>query len=124
MPTQDTTRRLSPQIVNRDIDALHGLQTVSQYDTIRPEASLGALQLAYQNMLAQQQVETERQLLSKAAADAARLAEWDFHKAVLSMKEAVVGQFGSDSDAAQAVGLKKKSERKRPTRQRVLAQVT
>jgi len=40
------------------------------------------------------------------------------------MKEAVVGQFGSDSDAAQAVGLKKKSERKRPTRQRVLAQVT
>ena len=124
MPTQDTTRRLSPQIVNRDIDALHGLQTVLRYDTIRPEASLSALQLAYQNMLAQQQVETERQLLSKAAADAARLAEWDFHKAVLSMKEAVVGQFGSDSDAAQAVGLKKKSERKRPTRQRVLAQVT
>jgi hypothetical protein len=124
MPTQDTTRRLSPQIVNRDIDALHGLRTVSKYDTVRPEASLDALQLAYQNMLAQQQVETERQLLSKAAADAARLAEWDFHKAVLSMKEAVVGQFGSDSDAAQAVGLKKKSERKRPTRQRVLAQVT
>jgi hypothetical protein len=124
MPTQDTTRRLSPQVVNRDIDALHGLRTVSQYDTTRPEASLDALQLAYQNMLAQQQVETERQLLSKAAADAARLAEWDFHKAVLSMKEAVVGQFGSDSDAAQAVGLKKKSERKRPTRQRVLAQVT
>ena len=121
MPTQDTTRRLSPQIVNRDIDALHGLQTVLRYETIRPEASLSALQLAYQNMLAQQQVETERQLLSKAAADAARLAEWDFHKAVLSMTEAVVGQFGSDSDAAQAVGLKKKSDRKRPTRQRVLA---
>ncbi|MBW4518081.1 MAG: hypothetical protein KME11_23035 [Timaviella obliquedivisa GSE-PSE-MK23-08B] len=124
MPTQDTTRRLSPQILDRDIDALHGLQTVPRYDTIRPEASLGALQLAYQNMLAQQQVETERQLLSKAAADAARLAEWEFHKAILSMKEVVVGQFGSDSDAAQAVGLKKKSDRKRPARQRVLTQVT
>jgi hypothetical protein len=34
------------------------------------------------------------------------------------MKEAVKGQFGSDSDAAQAVGFKKKSERKRPTKKK------
>jgi hypothetical protein len=30
------------------------------------------------------------------------------------MKEAVKGQFGSNSDEAAAVGFKKKSERKRP----------
>jgi hypothetical protein len=35
------------------------------------------------------------------------------------MKEAVKGQFGSDSDAAQAVGFKKKSERKRPTKKKM-----
>uniref|UniRef100_B8HML8 Uncharacterized protein n=1 Tax=Cyanothece sp. (strain PCC 7425 / ATCC 29141) TaxID=395961 RepID=B8HML8_CYAP4 len=32
------------------------------------------------------------------------------------MKEAVKGKYGSDSDQAAAVGVKKKSERKRPTR--------
>jgi hypothetical protein len=32
------------------------------------------------------------------------------------MKEVVRGQFGVDSNEAQAVGLKKKSDRKRPTR--------
>lgn len=55
------------------------------------------------------------------AADAARLAEWEFHNAVLAMKEVVKGQFGSDSDEAQAVGLKKKSDRKRPVRQRAVS---
>lgn len=43
----------------------------------------------------------------RAAADAARLAEWEFHNAVLAMKEVVRGQFGSDSNEAQSVGLKK-----------------
>ena len=55
----------------------------------------------------------------RAASDAARLAEWEFHNAVLAMKEVVKGQFGSDSNEAQSVGLKKKSDRKRPTRQKV-----
>jgi hypothetical protein len=33
----------------------------------------------------------------------------------------VRGQYGSDSDQAQAVGMKKKSDRKRPARQKVVA---
>lgn len=57
----------------------------------------------------------------RAAADAARLAEWEFHNAVIAMKEVVRGQFGSDSNEAQAVGLKKKSDRKRSVRQRAIA---
>jgi hypothetical protein len=121
MPNQNQSRRLPPTVVSRDVAALTGLRTIPNYKTSRPEANLEKLQSAYQDMVTQQQLETERQLLSKAAADAARLAEWKFHNAVLSMKEAVIGQFGSDSDAAQAVGLKKKSDRKRPARQKVLA---
>jgi len=34
---------------------------------------------------------------------------------VLSAKDQVIAQYGRDSNEAQAVGLKKKSERKRPT---------
>ena len=67
-------------------------------------------------MLAQRQKETELTALLKAAADASRQAEWDFHNAVLAMKESIRGQFGPDSDEAQSVGYKKKSEYKRRRR--------
>lgn len=69
-------------------------------------------------MLTQQQNETEKLAHYRAASDAAHLAEWEFHNSVQAMKDFVRGQFGSDSDEAQAIGLKKKSDRKRPTRQK------
>jgi len=119
MPLQNTSRRLSAQLLDQDIDALNGFNTVQGYSTKRKEATPEALQQAYQTMLAQQQSETEKLALYRAAADAARLAEWEFHNAVLAMKEVVRGQFGTDSNEAQSVGLKKKSDRKRPTRQKV-----
>ncbi|MDZ8242191.1 MAG: hypothetical protein RMZ69_34500 [Nostoc sp. ChiQUE01a] len=118
MPTQDTTRRLRPQLISEDVTSWHGLQTISTYDTTRADASAVKLQQAYQVMLSQQQAENEKLTLYRAAADAARLAEWEFHNAVLAMKEVVRGQYGSDSDQAQAVGLKKKSEYKRPSRKK------
>jgi len=121
MPTQDTTRRLRSQNISQDITSFHGLQTISTYDTTRADASAKNLQQAYQAMLASQQAETEKLALYRAAADAARLAEWEFHNAVLAMKEVVRGQYGSDSDQAQAIGLKKKSDRKRPSRKKSVA---
>lgn len=107
MTIQDTTRRLRPQTISQDISSFHGLQTVSTYNTTRVDASSAKLQEVYQTMLISQQTETEKLALYRAAADAARLAEWEFHNAVLAMKEVVRGQYGSDSDQAQAVGLKK-----------------
>ncbi|MBN4003062.1 hypothetical protein [Nostoc sp. LPT] len=118
MSIQDTTRRLRPQLISQDISSFHGLQTVSTYNTTRTDASIAKLQEVYQAMLISQQTETEKLALYRAAADAARLAEWEFHNAVLAMKEVVRGQYGSDSDQAQAVGLKKKSDRKRPSRKK------
>ncbi len=119
MPPQNTSRRLAAQLLNQDIDALNGFNTIQGYSTQRQEATPIALQQTYHAMLASQQAETERLALYRAAADAARLAEWEFHNAVLAMKEVVRGQFGADSNEAQSVGLKKKSDRKRPTRQKV-----
>jgi hypothetical protein len=121
MSSQDTTRRLRPQNISQDVTSFHGLQTINTYDTTRTDASAASLQQAYQAMLAQQQAETEKLALYRAAADAARLAEWEFHNAVLAMKEVVRGQYGSDSDQAQAIGLKKKSDRKRPSRKKSVA---
>ncbi|MBD2167979.1 hypothetical protein H6G04_26700 [Calothrix membranacea FACHB-236] len=121
MTIQNTTRRLTPQVISQDVTSLHGLQTIGTYDTSRADASIANIQQAYQAMLAQQQAENEKLTLYRAAADAARLAEWEFHNTILAMKEVVRGQYGSDSDQAQAVGLKKKSDRKRPSRRKPVA---
>ncbi|MBG1268615.1 hypothetical protein [Nostoc sp. WHI] len=121
MSIQDTTRRLRPQVISENVTSWHGLQTIAIYETTRADASATKLQQTYQVMLAQQQAETEKLTLYRAAADAARLAEWEFHNAVLAMKEVVRGQYGSDSDQAQAVGLKKKSDHKRPSRKKLIA---
>lgn len=121
MPTQDKTRRLRPQLISEDVTSWHGLQTITTYNTTRADADAAKLQQAYQVMLSSQQTETEKLTLYRAAADAARLAEWEFHNAVLAMKEVVRGQYGSDSDQAQAVGLKKKSDRKRSSRKKSVA---
>jgi len=57
-------------------ECVTGLKLVQSYSTTRSEATTEALQQAYQAMLTQQQNEAEQQALFKAAADAARLAEW------------------------------------------------
>ena len=116
MPTPNTNRKLTFQVIQQDINSLNGLGTIPTYSTNRPEASTTALQTAYQTLQYQRQTEKERQSLYQDSVDATRAAEWAFHNAVLAMKEVVRGQFGSDSNEARAVGLKKKSDRKRPAR--------
>ncbi len=51
-----------------------------------------------------------------AARDNAVAAEWEFHNLMLGAKDRVIAQFGRDSNEVQAIGLKKASERKAPTR--------
>lgn len=116
MISHNTSRRLAPRVLSQDIESYQGLQQIPNFMTVRPEATPESIQKAYETMLDKQSDETAKQVLFKAAAIAAREAEWDFHNAILAMKEAVRGQFGSDSDQAAAVGFKKKSERKRPVR--------
>ncbi|MBD2113797.1 MULTISPECIES: hypothetical protein [Cyanophyceae] len=116
MPVVNITRRLPAKTISNDIDSLNGLGTVAGYLPVRTDASPEELKANFNTMLAMQQKETELQAMAKAASDAARQAEWEFHNSILGMKEAVRAQFGPDSNAAQAIGYKKKSERKRPRR--------
>lgn len=59
---------------------------------------------------------------AKAAADAARddeiAAEWAFHDFILGAKTQVKAQFGDSSNEIQALGLKKKSEYKSPSKKK------
>jgi hypothetical protein len=110
------TKRLAREIIQQDVASMNGLNAVSGYQTSRPEATPEGLQIAYRTMLAKQQLETEQQVMAREAAETARQAEQTFHQAVLAMKEAVKGQFGSDGKEAGAIGLKRKSDRKPPAR--------
>ena len=57
----------------------------------------------------------ERELLTynalATARDAAMTAEHTFYRAMQSVKFQVLAQYGDDSDAMQALGLKKRSKR-------------
>ncbi|MGB3612822.1 MAG: hypothetical protein WBA10_03445 [Elainellaceae cyanobacterium] len=113
---QNTNRRLSASALRQDTESYNGFSYIKDYLPPRLEAAPEVLRDAYQTMLTNQQNESEQKAAYKAATDAARLSEWTFHNAVLAMKEGVRGQYGPDSNEAQAVGLKKKSERKRISR--------
>jgi len=116
MTTLNFSRRIPAKTISNDITAYHGSGTITDYIPTRPEATPKNLERAYSGMIAKQKKETEATATMKSAADAARQAEAEFHAAVLAMKESVRGQFGPNSDEAQAVGYKKKSEYKRPRR--------
>ena len=116
MPATDMNRRLRPQILTDDTAALNGIRTLLDYDPPRHEAALTTLQTAYQAMQRRQQEESELRARFQAASAQARQAEWEFHNGILAMRQAVLSQYGDDSNEVQTVGLKKKSARKRPTR--------
>jgi hypothetical protein len=112
----DYSRKIPSKTIDADIDSFHGLNFISNYIPVRSEATPEELKNTYDKMISTQQQETELTAKIKAAADAARQAEVEFHEAVLAMKESVRGQFGPNSDEAAAIGYKKKSEYKRRRR--------
>jgi hypothetical protein len=67
-------------------------------------------------MVDKRDIEAQKQGELDAARDDATAAEWAFHKAVLGAKDQVVAQYGDDSNQLQALGYKKKSEYKSPSR--------
>jgi PAS domain-containing protein len=117
MTIQNTNNRLSPSILNTDQDIFQGLQTVANYAPQRKEASIAQIEQAQTEMVRLQNLEAQLKAQYRAALDAARIAEWEFHNTILEAKNAVIAQFGADSSEAQTVGLKKKSAYKRPIRQ-------
>lgn len=109
----DTTRRLAPKRIEQDVQSFHSLATVANYAPLRGEATEAGLQQRYRAMIESQTQETEAEVQLKASRDHTRQAEWEFHEAVLAMKQSVLGQFGPNSDEIQALGYKRKSLWKR-----------
>ena len=113
---KNQTIRVQAQVLQADEDAFVALKGMRDYRPVNPAYSIDALTSTHAAMRAAQEAELHAQNALAAARDAAIAAQWDYHNLVLGVKSQVVAQYGPDSDQVAALGLKKKAERKAPTR--------
>ena len=117
--TINPTRRLGAAQIRADYETLIAVQNLQGYAPSNANYSAAQLTSVYHAM----QVARSAEILAQNALNAARVAaikaEQSFHNAILGAKDQVIAQYGADSDAVEAIGLKKRSARKRPTRRAV-----
>lgn len=109
------TRRIAPDIIVDDKKSLSNVKAMSDYHPAKAGITSEAADIQHSAMTTKQEAETVAKKAWEAARDAATQAEWDFHNFMLEVKQQVIAQYGDNSDQAQAVGLKKKSEYKKPS---------
>jgi hypothetical protein len=107
-------RRIYPATLQADLDAQVNLAAMTDYQPANPAFSNENIAAALTALQAAQQEEIRAQSALDTARDAAAAAEWRFHDAMLGVKDQVIAQYGKNSDQLQALGLKKKTEYKRP----------
>jgi len=112
----DQNRRLRADDLETNTRALIGIQTLEGYAPRNPACTGEALAALGQKMIQAQQNEIRAAQALERARSAAVAAEWELHNMLLQAKNEVRVQYGDDSDAMQIVGLKKRSERRRPAR--------
>lgn len=115
MPT-NKTRMLPAAVIEADRAALVALRTLTDYAPNNPNTTIAHLNLLEKNLREAEDKDLLARNTQEAAGAALIFAEWELHDAMLSAKAVVLGQYGPDSDAIQSLGLKKKSEYRRPTR--------
>lgn len=112
------TRRLSPAEIETDKTTLVAVSGLSDYAPVNPRYSIDAASRLEAAVEQAQREETRLLKALAAARDTAIAAEWALHEAMLGVKRQVLAQYGPDSDAVHALGLKKRSEKKRPSRRK------
>ena len=112
------TKRMKPELIAADEESYEAWQGIAGYQPNNPNFAAGLVKTNYQTVKALQTAETQAEAAYKAARDNAVKGEWEFHNLILGVKDQVASQFGRDSNEYQALGLKKKSERKAPARKK------
>lgn len=113
---RDKTKRLRPAILQEDLDAFTALKAIANYSPSNPDYKVTNGDAAQSTMSENQTLEVQMQAAADGQRDNTVGSEWDFHDFILGAKDQVIAQFGDDSNEVQSMGLKKKSEYKKPTR--------
>jgi hypothetical protein len=111
---KDETRRIAPSVLEDDSNALTAIKAMTDYAPANSEYSVDNLNNKQSIMNEAHRAELLAKNAYMAARDASNYAQWNFHKSILGAKSQVIAQYGDDSNEVQSLGLKKKSERKRP----------
>jgi len=115
--------RLRPAQIEADRNSLVALRAIAGYAPTNPVYSVGEMTELEAEMTGARDAETLAASALATARDRAAAAEWELHNRILGVKDQVVAQFGRDSNEVQALGLKKASERKAPTRRKAAESV-
>ncbi len=113
------SRRLRPDELEQDSSILDAVSEFTDYSSLNPNYRLETVGALREEMRRMRQEEARVERLLDIARDNARAAEWAYHSAILGVKQQVIAQYGSDSNEMQAIGLIRKSERRRPTRRKL-----
>ncbi|TAL01257.1 MAG: hypothetical protein EPO07_08630 [Verrucomicrobia bacterium] len=107
---KDETKAIAPEILKSDADSLAAIQDLSGYAPVNPDFALAKLTAAQTALGSAASDFAQAEADWQTARDQRVAAQWTFHNVMVGARQQVVAQYGDDSNEAQAVGLKKKSE--------------
>lgn len=110
------TRRIKPAQLRANESAFAALLSISGYTPANPAYTLAKGSNLVESMQTTRIAEAQAEAALKAARDNATAAEWAMHNFMLGAKDQVAAQFGKNSNEYQSLGLKKKTEYKKPTK--------
>ena len=113
---KNETKRLTATVVDEDDKAVTTMKALTGYAPSNPAYTVAELSAADAELKDAKEAATLAANALKAASDVVTAAQWKRHNIVLGCRQQVVAQYGDDSNEAQSVGRKKKSEYKSPTR--------
>ena len=114
--TTSTRRRLDKSSLQGDDIRLTGIRSIASYAPSNPVYAHASLDAADADMKAKQEIERATYVAYISARDNAVESEHRRHVLLLGGGDQVAAQFGKNSNEFQSLGLKKKSEYKRPVR--------
>jgi len=117
---RNQVKRISPDNLTADEAAFIAIEALGNYQPARGAYNKVNLVACRDAMEAARELEVKAENNLKAARDDAVASEWEFHNSILGAKVQVIAQYGDDSNEVQALGLKKKSERKSPGRRKAV----
>lgn len=116
---KNQSKRLPPVKIEADETGFAALRTIHGYTPINQAYTLEAVSNVHAELENSRTAEVQAAAAAAAARDRTVAREWEFHNLMLGVKEQVIAQFGKDSTEVQALGLKRKSEYKPPTRKSI-----
>ena len=113
---QSNTRPLSPKILQEDLDAYAALEAIVGYKPANVAYELVNITPVKTAKEAAETKAVQDAATAAASRDDEIAAQWAFHDLITGAKTQVKAQFGDSSNELQSLGLKKKSEYKKPTK--------